>query len=226
LRLAVEANTQTESTLAVVSRGDELLLDLGKRSTWHFPRNGDGGYAGYYPTDSEAAVAHLEQLRANGAEYLVIPASSGWWLEYYTGMRDHLEMSYHLVYDDPRTGTIYALTALQADSPAPRRGDLAARAEALEARIVELDQAADTVQRRMQAALAWGGTLGESLPAEIARLRSALQDQQERTSALEALVESQADELRTLSAGVVGPTARLHEVVMSNATTNGATKWS
>ena len=140
VRLAVEANTQADATLAVVSRGDELLLDLGGRTAWHFPRNGDGAYAGYYPTDSAAAVAHLEQLRANGAEYLVIPASSGWWLEYYAEMREHLETGYQLVYDDPRTGTIYALSPVRADALPRRRGDLAARAEALEERIVELDR--------------------------------------------------------------------------------------
>ncbi|HZV75686.1 MAG TPA: glycosyltransferase family 4 protein [Conexibacter sp.] len=205
LRLAVEANTRADTTLAVVTRGDELLLDLGGRTAWHFPRNGDGGYAGYYPTDSDAAVAHLEQLRANGAEYLVIPASSGWWLEYYGGMREHLETGYQLVYDDPRTGTIYALAPISADAPPARRGDLAARSEALEARIVELDRIAGTLERRLQATLAWGGTLGESLPAEVARLRSALVEQQERTAHLEALIAVP---------------------MMSDNTSNGAARWS
>jgi glycosyltransferase involved in cell wall biosynthesis len=161
LRLAVEANTPADTTLAVVSRGDETLLDLGGRTAWHFPRGGDGTYAGYYPTDSDAAVAHLEQLRANGAEHLVIPASCGWWLEFYGGMREHLETSYRLIYDDPRTGTIYALGAIREDAPPGRRGDLAARAAALEERIVELDRMATTLDRRLRAMFSWGETLSD-----------------------------------------------------------------
>lgn len=161
LRLAVEANTPVDTTLAVVSRGDETLLDLGARTAWHFPRGGDGAYAGYYPADSDAAVAHLEQLRANGAEHLVIPASCGWWLEFYGGMREHLETSYRLIYDDPRTGTIYALGAIRGDAPPGRRGDLAARAEALEERIVELDRIATTLDRRLRAMFSWGETFSD-----------------------------------------------------------------
>jgi glycosyltransferase involved in cell wall biosynthesis len=190
LRLAIEANTPTDTTLAVVTRGDDLLLDLGGRTAWHFPRNGNGAYAGYYPADSEAAVAHLEQLRANGAEYLVIPASSGWWLEFYTGLREHLETSYQLIYDDPRTGTVYALAGIRGDAAPGHRGDLAARAQALEERVVELDRIAATLDRRLQAAFAWGGATEESLPAEVAGLRKALSGQQDRISQLEALVET------------------------------------
>jgi hypothetical protein len=224
LRLAVEANTPHESTLAVVTRGDELLLDLGKRTAWHFPRNGDGAFAGYYPADSDAAVTHLEQLRANGAEYLVIPASCGWWLEFYGGMREHLETSYRLVFDDPRTGTIYALGGLENGSAPGRRGDLAARAEALEERIVELDRIAVVLDRRLQATLTWGGSIGDSLPAEVARLRAALADQRERTVQLEALAQSHASQLRALAAD---PSDSGREVEAVSATTsNGDAKWS
>jgi hypothetical protein len=198
LRLAVEANTPRDTTLAVVSRGDELLLDLGKRTAWHFPRNGDGGYAGYYPADSDAAVAHLEQLRANGAEYLVIPASCSWWLEFYGGMREHLESAYGLVYDDPRTGTIYALSPVRDGRDGRHGGDLASRAAALEERIVELDRLAAALDRRLQASTAWGGSLAESLPAEVARLRAAMSHQHARTSQLEARADEHADQLRAL----------------------------
>jgi glycosyltransferase involved in cell wall biosynthesis len=225
LRLAIEANTPADTTLAVVSRGDELLLDLGGRIAWHFPRNGAGAYAGYYPADSDAAVAHLEQLRANGAEYLVIPASCGWWLEYYAGMREHLETHYQLIYDDPRTGTIYALVPVRSDTPPGRRGDLAARAAALEERVVELDRIAAALDRRLQATFAWGGTIGESLPAEVAQLRAALREQQERTSQLEALVERHVAEMHALATGV--RPANRHELnPVSNTTSNGAPKWS
>jgi glycosyltransferase involved in cell wall biosynthesis len=222
LRLAVEANTPADATLAVVSRGDELLLDFGKRTAWHYPRNGDGAYAGYYPEHSEAAVAHLEQLRANGAEYLVIPASSGWWLEFYGGMREHLETSYRLVYDDPRTATIYALGDIRGDAVPGHRGDLAARAAALEERIVELDRAATTLDRRLQVSLAWGGTVADSLPAEVARLRAALDEQSERISQLEARTDDNAAQPRA-SVADLGDDPRLvpAESLSGNATNGG-----
>ncbi len=223
LRLAVEANTPREAIVAVVTRGDELLLDLGKRTAWHFPRNGDGAYAGYYPADSDAAVAHLEQLRANGAAYLVIPASCGWWLEFYAGMREHLESGYRLVYDDPRTGTIYALAAGDGEQPAGHRGDLAARAAALEERIIELDRIAATLDRRLQATAAWEGSITESLPAEVARLRATVREQRERTSQLEERTEAHAAQLRAVVRGRAPQ--RAVAAVSANAT-NGDAKWS
>ena len=73
----------------VVSRGDDALLppDL---VAGHFPQESGGRYAGYYPADSEAAVAHLEQCRADGAEFLLLPATGFWWLDYYGGFLQHL----------------------------------------------------------------------------------------------------------------------------------------
>src|SRR5947207_15858862 len=72
-----------DAVVAVVSRGDHELLDLGGRLAWHFPRREDGVYAGYHPADSAAAIAHLEGLRDRGAEFLAFPATALWWLEHY-----------------------------------------------------------------------------------------------------------------------------------------------
>ena len=63
------------SICAVATKGDERLLDLGRVAGWHFPRGDDGRYAGYNPPDGRWAVEHLEELRAAGADYLVIPAT-------------------------------------------------------------------------------------------------------------------------------------------------------
>lgn len=125
LRSAIEEHTPPDATVAVISRGDAALLELNARSAWHFPRTGDGDYAGYYPDDSDAAVAHLEQLRANGATHLAIPASSAWWLEHYEGLREHLEARYEVVYDEPTTGTVFRLGRA-------RRADMSARLDRLE----------------------------------------------------------------------------------------------
>jgi hypothetical protein len=73
----------------VVSRGDEALLPPGLVAS-HFPQGPGGGYAGYYPADSGAAIAHLEQCRTEGAEFLLLPATGFWWLDYYGGFLQHL----------------------------------------------------------------------------------------------------------------------------------------
>ena len=90
----VDERVPEGATVLVVSRGDEDALDLGGRRAWHFPQGGDGSYAGSYPHDSEEAVAHLEDLRRRGAQYLLVPATSAWWLDHYEGFARHLRERY------------------------------------------------------------------------------------------------------------------------------------
>jgi glycosyltransferase involved in cell wall biosynthesis len=86
--------------IAVVDKHDPTLLHLSRRDGWHFPdrRLLPGGY----PKDSAVAVEHLEQLRRNGAGYLVFPSASFWWLEHYDGLRTHLDTCYERVLVDER----------------------------------------------------------------------------------------------------------------------------
>ena len=85
------------STVLVVSKGDDALLDIAGRRAWHFPRAVNGMYAGCYPADSQEALAHLRRLESEGAEYLVIPSTSFWWLEFYPGLARHLRKRRRLV---------------------------------------------------------------------------------------------------------------------------------
>ena len=100
LREAVEAAVPAGATVAVVSKGDSELVDLGERRGWHFPQDDGGGYAGYYPGDGAAAVAHLEVVRARGAEFLLLPRTAFWWLDRYPEFRRHLESHYHFAHGD------------------------------------------------------------------------------------------------------------------------------
>jgi hypothetical protein len=95
--------------VAVVSKGDQDLVQLDSVEGWHFPRTADGRYAGHHPADPADAIAHLEQLRAEGAGYFVLPSTYFWWLEYYDGLAQHLESRYRLVADCPDTCLIYDL---------------------------------------------------------------------------------------------------------------------
>jgi GT2 family glycosyltransferase len=109
LREAVKAAVPVGATVLVISRGDEKLLELNGRRALHFPQGEDGGWAGHHPADSAEAIGHLETLRDDGAEYLVVPPTYNWWLSHYGGLRKHLDSHYHAVVCDERAGAIYQL---------------------------------------------------------------------------------------------------------------------
>ena len=94
IQSVVDESVPGDATVLVISRGDDQALELGTRRAWHFPQEADGTYAGSYPQDSDAAVAHLEDLRARGAQFLLVPSTSAWWLEHYEGFGRHLRDRY------------------------------------------------------------------------------------------------------------------------------------
>ena len=96
-REAIVRGTPPGATVAVVSRGDELLVNIDGRTGWHFPRGDDGSYAGCYPATGNEAVEQLEAVRARGADFFAIPAPSAWWLGYYGDLRTHLEAHYRVI---------------------------------------------------------------------------------------------------------------------------------
>jgi len=94
IRKVVEEQVPEGATIAVVSRGDDEMLDLGAHPAWHFPRDADGTYLGYHPHDSAQAIGHLEALRREGARYLLLPPTAYWWLDHYRNFALHLEQRY------------------------------------------------------------------------------------------------------------------------------------
>jgi GT2 family glycosyltransferase len=109
VRQAVAETVPGGATVLIVSRGDDELLRVQGRRTWHFPRDDDGAYAGHHPADSEEAIGLLETQRAAGAEYIVFPRTGIWWLEHYDGLRRHLDGSYRPGFSDPETCVIFDL---------------------------------------------------------------------------------------------------------------------
>ena len=101
IREVVNAELPTGSVVVVVSRGDDNLLQLGPRRGWHFPQTEAGVYAGFYPADSGEAIAHLEEIRRKGADYLLFPSTAFWWLGFYGDFQKHLESHYPCVCSDP-----------------------------------------------------------------------------------------------------------------------------
>ena len=109
LRRLVTEMLDDDALVAVVSRGDEALLDLGRGRARHFPATDDGSYAGEYPATGRAAVTLLEEARARGATHLLVPAPASWWLTHYWELGAHLGRRYRAVADAEATGTLYDL---------------------------------------------------------------------------------------------------------------------
>jgi GT2 family glycosyltransferase len=124
IREAVREAVPPDATVVVASSGDEDLLDLYGREAWHFPRAADGEYAGTYPVDGTAVIAHLETLRARGGSYFLLPAPVARWRESYPKLIRHLDQRYPLVHDDQATCLIFQLRGIAQIDSAPRDMDL------------------------------------------------------------------------------------------------------
>lgn len=95
--------------VAVVSKGDERLTALRRQTGRHFPSDERGRWAGYHPADSDDAISLLEAERRRGSDYLVIPETAAWWLDYYGGLARHLSRTGRCVGRSEGAGTVWAL---------------------------------------------------------------------------------------------------------------------
>jgi len=102
IRQVVERFVPAGGTVLVVSKGDDSLIRFEGRTGHHFPETATGVYAGFHPRDSAAAIELLETSAARGREYLLIPGTALWWLDYYDAFRSYLEARCERVWADPR----------------------------------------------------------------------------------------------------------------------------
>jgi hypothetical protein len=132
LGIALRGLIRPGARVLVVSRGDDELLGTlegnGARAC-HFPQGRDGSYAGFYPANSSDAISHLEDLRARGAHYLLIPATAFWWLDHYREFGAHLQTR-HTRAALRDTFVLYALRERDGHLSAPPLGRSAARESA------------------------------------------------------------------------------------------------
>jgi SAM-dependent methyltransferase len=90
--------------VAVVSEGRNELLDLEGRETWDFPGEASQKLA----ADGRPLVSALKELRAHGAQFLLVPSSGKSLLEEHRGLKQHL-YERRVVLEEPDVCTIFAL---------------------------------------------------------------------------------------------------------------------
>jgi glycosyltransferase involved in cell wall biosynthesis len=92
--IAVERTVPVgDHTVLVIFDGDHQLLDLDGRKGRPFPPPARASDPGSKPADGRAAVASLELAESEGAQFLLIPAASRWWLAHYRELADYLDRS-------------------------------------------------------------------------------------------------------------------------------------
>jgi glycosyltransferase involved in cell wall biosynthesis len=101
------AKVPSDAAVMVVSGGDPELLKL-YRPAWHFPQAPDGG-PGEPLGDSSEAIAQLEELRAKGGRFLLVPSMSFAWFAHYPAFAEHLEVQHTKAWSDEH-GVLFDLS--------------------------------------------------------------------------------------------------------------------
>lgn len=108
IRDVVRRTVPAEARVLVISKGDDDLLALDGRRGEHFPQAANGLYAGYHPETSNEVIDHLKTLRTGGAQFLLIPTTSLWWLDFYADFATYLKSNSQMIAYEDGTCVIYA----------------------------------------------------------------------------------------------------------------------
>jgi 4-amino-4-deoxy-L-arabinose transferase-like glycosyltransferase len=100
--------TAPDALIVAADTGDPTIFYYARRKGWHYLEK-DGIYAGN-PSDSQEAIADLENLRRRGATHVVFTTNTFWWLDYYPEFAQHLAQSATVLEATPEF-KIYKLVA-------------------------------------------------------------------------------------------------------------------
>jgi hypothetical protein len=96
VRAVIDSILPNDARVLILSGGSPAYAELGKRTALHFP-HGDNGHVDALPADSVAAIAEMEEMRKRGAQYLVMPKNTLWWLDRYKDFDQHLQANYRAI---------------------------------------------------------------------------------------------------------------------------------
>lgn len=74
--------------------------------------------------DDLSHVAHLEALRCDGHQYLILPEGSRPWFDRQHELRDHVVGTYRTIVDEANAGAVFDLTAAPEAGPRSLRGEI------------------------------------------------------------------------------------------------------
>jgi hypothetical protein len=120
IRQVVQTALPRDAKVVVVSENVDALLELGEqREGWHFPHVPGGTAHGDNPQDSAAAIAQLEGLREEGAQFLLFPEPARWWLEEngYKEFQQYLNRHFRCVVDWKGTESVCIIFNLRERRP-------------------------------------------------------------------------------------------------------------
>lgn len=89
-----------DAMIILVDEGSFGTESLAGRCTLPFLER-DGQYYGP-PPDDDTAIRELERMRESGAQFMVVGWPAFWWLDYYSGLRDHLSSKFNCVLQNSR----------------------------------------------------------------------------------------------------------------------------
>lgn len=121
LRTLLRFTIPYDASVAIASEGEPSYLLLEGRRAEHFPQTPTGVYSGSYPGTDLELITQVDALHDKGIQFLVFPATTGWWLDHYEALRHHLTRRYRLVHRETQTAVVYALHDL-ADAQSRRFG--------------------------------------------------------------------------------------------------------
>jgi hypothetical protein len=101
IRKAVNSALPADAIVAVVSKGDDALLDLGTRVARHFPPPQPGRPAGICPDERTNVVESLKDMCETGVQYLLFPATTLWWLDHDGDLKQYLDAHAKLLLKHP-----------------------------------------------------------------------------------------------------------------------------
>ena len=108
---------------------------LGPGAPTQFPTASFGGW----PADDQGLIGHLEALRYDGVELLVVPEGARSWFAANRRLRDHVRARFRQVVDQPGAGAVYDLTEAPAEGARTLLAAVASLAEGTPGGLAVLD---------------------------------------------------------------------------------------
>jgi hypothetical protein len=129
LRGAIEAAVPKEGLCAVITAGEEWLLQIANQSMVRFPDPSERAQA-QQRTWGEIGLEDLRELRASGIQFVIVPARASWWLDRAAELKRHLAASHNValkndvcvIYDiaSDRAPSVETAPAITTPTPAHR----------------------------------------------------------------------------------------------------------